>query len=142
MTLGKYPDGVPERYLIPPSTFASDYPLARFDNVAAEAGVDFSALAGGAVLEDFDGDGRLDLMWSAMGFSDQMRFLRNRGDGTFEDRTAEAGLPGETGGLNMVPADYDNDGNVDVLVLRGGWLGSEGRFPVSLLHNDGHGTLP
>jgi hypothetical protein len=141
MTLGKYPDGVPERFLIPPSTFASDYPLARFDNVAAEAGVDFSALAGGAVLEDFDGDGRLDLMWSAMGFSDQMRFLRNRGDGTFEDRTAEAGLSGETGGLNMVPADYDNDGNVDVLVLRGGWLGSEGRFPVSLLRNDGHGRF-
>jgi hypothetical protein len=141
MTLGKYPDGVPERFLIPPSTFASDYPLARFDNVAAEAGVDFPALAGGAVLEDLDGDGRLDLMWSAMGFSDQMRFLRNRGDGTFEDRTAEAGLAGETGGLNMVSADYDNDGNVDVLVLRGGWLGSEGRFPVSLLHNDGHGRF-
>jgi hypothetical protein len=141
MTLGKYPDGVPERFLIPPSTFASDYPLARFDNVAAEAGVDLPALAGGAVLEDLDGDGRLDLMWSAMGFSDQMRFLRNRGDGTFEDRTAEAGLAGETGGLNMVSADYDNDGNVDVLVLRGGWLGSEGRFPLSLLHNDGHGRF-
>src|SRR4030095_14283119 len=44
MTLGKYPDGVPERFLIPPSTFASDYPLARFDNVGAQGGGAFSAL--------------------------------------------------------------------------------------------------
>ena len=141
MTLGSYPDGVPERYRIPPSVFASDYPLPRFDNVAAEAGVDFSGLAGGAILEDFDGDRRLDLVWSAMGFDDQMRFLHNKGDGTFVERTREAGLTGETGGLNMLPADYDNDGNVDVLVLRGGWLGSQGRFPLSLLKSDGHGRF-
>jgi hypothetical protein len=91
------------------------------------------------VLEDFDGDRRLDVLRSAMGFHEQTRFLRNKGDGTFEDRTREAGLTGLTGGLNMVPADYDNDGDVDVLVLRGGWLGSEGRFPLSLLQSDGRG---
>jgi hypothetical protein len=139
MTLGSYPAGVPEQHLIRPSVFASEYPLARFENVAAEAGLDLPGLAGGAILEDFDGDRRLDLVWSAMGFDEQMRFMRNTGDGTFEDRTREAGLMGLTGGLNMVPADYDNDGAVDVLVLRGGWLGSEGRFPLSLLRNDGRG---
>jgi hypothetical protein len=141
MTLGRYPEGVPERHLIPPGVFASEHPLPRFDNVAAEAGLDLSGLAGGAILEDFDGDRRLDLVWSAMGFDEQMRFMRNRGDGTFEDRTAEAGLTGETGGLNLLPADYDNDGDVDVLVLRGGWMGSEGRFPLSLLRNDGRGRF-
>jgi hypothetical protein len=141
MTLGSYPTGVPERHLIPPSVFAPEHPLARFDNVAAEAGLDLSGLAGGAILEDFDGDRRLDLVWSAMGFDEQMRFMRNKGDGTFEERTREAGLTGETGGLNMLPADYDNDGAVDVLVLRGGWLGSEGRFPLSLLRNDGRGRF-
>jgi hypothetical protein len=139
MTLGSYPAGVPKEWLIPPEVFASDYPLPRFDNVAAEAGVDLSGLAGGSILEDFDGDRRLDLMWSSMGFTDQMRFFHNRGDGTFEDRTREAGLTGEVGGLNMVQADYDNDGDFDVLVLRGGWLGPEGRFPMSLLRNDGKG---
>ncbi len=141
MTLGSYPEGVPQRHLILPSVFASEYPLPRFDNVADEASLDLSGLAGGAVLEDFDGDRRLDLVWSAMGFDEQMRFLRNTGDGSFEDRTQAAGLTGETGGLNMVPADYDNDGHVDVLVLRGGWLGSQGRFPLSLLRNDGHGRF-
>ncbi len=141
MTLGSYPTGVPERYRIAPSVFASEHPFARFENVAAEAGLDLSGLAGGAILEDFDGDRRLDVVWSAMGFDEQMRFLRNKGDGTFEDRTREAGLTGLTGGLNLVPADYDNDGAVDVLVLRGGWLGAQGRFPLSLLHNDGRGRF-
>lgn len=141
MTLGSYPEGVPPRHRIAPSVFASEYALPRFDNVADEAGLDLSGLAGGAVLEDFDGDRRLDLVWSAMGFDEEVRFMRNRGDGTFEDRTREAGLTGLTGGLNMVPADYDNDGHVDVLVLRGGWLGSQGRFPLSLLKNDGRGRF-
>jgi len=30
---------------------------------------------------------------------------------------------------------------VDALVLRGGWMGAEGRFPISLLRNNGDGTF-
>ena len=41
----------------------------------------------------------------------------------------------------MIAADYDNDGNLDILVLRGGWLGKAGRFPKSLLRNNGDGTF-
>ena len=41
----------------------------------------------------------------------------------------------------MVQADYDNDGNVDLLVLRGGWLREQGRHPNSLLRNNGDGTF-
>jgi hypothetical protein len=141
MTLGRYPEGVAPRFLIPPAAFASHYPLPRFDNVAREAGLDIYGLSGGAVLDDFDDDGRLDLVVSAIGFEDQMRFFHNRGDGAFEDRTVEAGLTGEVGGLNLLQADYDNDGFTDVLVLRGGWLGTEGRFPLSLLRNRGNGTF-
>jgi ASPIC and UnbV/FG-GAP-like repeat len=141
MTLGSYPGGVPADALIPPSSFASEYALPEFHNVARSAGVDLYGLAGGAVLEDFDGDGRLDLLISHMGLEDQLRYLRNSGDGTFEDRTAGAGIEGEVGGLNMVQADYDNDGHVDVLVLRGGWMGSEGKLPMSLLRNKGDGTF-
>src|ERR1019366_1524192 len=67
--------------------------------------------------------------------------FHNNGDGTFTDRTAEAGLTGLVGGLNIVETDYDNDGRPDVLVLRGAWLGKEGHYPPSLLHNRGDGTF-
>jgi hypothetical protein len=141
MTLGSYPDAVPARQLIPPSAFAPEYPLPRFDNVATEAGLDVYGLSGGAVLDDFDNDGRLDLVVSSIGFADQLRLFSNRGEGRFEDRTPASGLTGEVGGLNLIQADYDNDGFVDVLVLRGGWLGSEGRFPMSLLRNTRDGRF-
>jgi VCBS repeat protein/ASPIC/UnbV protein len=141
MTLGSYPDGVPQPFLIPPGVFASEHPLPRFDNVAKEARVSVFGLAGGVIMDDFDDDHRLDLMISHMGFEDQTRLFHNRGDGTFEDRTQQAGIVGEVGGLNMISTDYNNDGRVDVLILRGGWMLSEGKFPLSLLRNDGHGTF-
>ena len=141
MTLGSYPSGVPERFRIPPSAFASDHPLPPFDNVAREVGLDAFGLAGGAILEDFDNDGRLDVMTSSQGLGDQMHFYWNDGSGSFVDRTEASGLLGEVGGLNLVHADYDNDGFADVLVLRGGWLGTQGRFPMSLIRNRGGGTF-
>jgi VCBS repeat protein/ASPIC/UnbV protein len=141
MTLGSYPAGVPERQRIPEAAFASEQPFPRFDNVAAEVGLPIHALAGGAILEDFDGDGWLDVMVSSMGLQDPLRLFRNHGNGSFQERTAEAGLTGEAGGLNLLQADYDNDGDADVVVLRGGWLGSQGRFPLSLLRNEGRGTF-
>jgi len=141
MTLGSYPDGVPVRQRIPPSVFAPEFPLPRFDNVAAEAGLDLYQLSGGAILDDFDGDGRLDLLVSSIGFADQLRFFHNAGGGRFEDRTERSGLTGEVGGLNLIQADYDNDGFLDALVLRGGWLGAQGRFPLSLLRGRGDGTF-
>jgi FG-GAP-like repeat/ASPIC and UnbV len=141
MTLGSYPEGLSKRDLIPPAAFTAEYPLPAFENVAKQVGVDVYGLAGGAILDDFDNDGRLDLMVSHSGFEDQTRFFHNRGDGTFEDRTERAGLAGEMGGLNMLQADYDNDGLVDALVLRGGWMGPAVRFPFSLLRNQGNGTF-
>jgi ASPIC and UnbV/FG-GAP-like repeat len=50
-------------------------------------------------------------------------------------------LEGITGGLNLIQADYDNDGDLDVLVLRGAWLENHGRHPKSLLRNDGKGVF-
>ena len=141
MTLGTYPTAVPPAYVIPESVFASEYPLPRFENVAKHSGLDVYGLSGGAILDDFDNDGDLDLMLSGMGFEEQVRLFRNDGRGSFEERTEQSGLLGETGGLNMVHADYDNDGFLDVLILRGGWMKSEGRFPMSLLRNNGDFTF-
>jgi hypothetical protein len=139
MTIGRYPHEVPERWLIAPNVFRAEHDVGRFRNVAPHAGLIAPALAGGGLMEDFDGDDLLDIMTSSMGLTDQMRFFHNNGDGTFSERTEAAGLLGEVGGLNMKHADYDNDGDQDVLVLRGGWMKTGGRFPNSLLRNDGKG---
>ena len=141
MTLGKYPDGVPVRFRIPPQSLDSDYPLPRFTDIASAAGADINALAGGSVMTDFNGDGFLDLMVSSWSLSDQVQLLINRGDGTFANLTEQAGITGITGGLNMQYADYDNDGDADVLILRGAWLFHAGRHPNSLLRNNGDGTF-
>jgi hypothetical protein len=141
MTLGEYPKGVPAQWLLPPALFDSEYDLGRFPDVAATVGLDVDDLAGGVAVDDFDGDGDYDLFVSAMGVNSQLRYFRNEGDGTFKDMTADAGLTGLTGGLNVVQADYDNDGRLDLLVLRGGWMGKGGHYPMSLLHNDGDGRF-
>jgi len=141
MTLGRYPDGVPEAWRIDPRVFESAQPFPRFANIAPRLGLAAFNLAGGAVAEDLDGDGFLDVLLSSWDPDGAMRYFKNAGDGTFIDRSTEAGLTGLRGGLNMVQADYDNDGDVDVLVLRGAWMQQWGRHPNSLLRNRGDGTF-
>ena len=141
MTIGGYPDQVPGPYLIPLETLGDDRKFPRFVNIAPRLGLGTFDLAGGAVAEDFDGDGFLDLMTSTSDTSGPMRYFRNNGDGSFSERTEQAGLSGLLGGLNLLQADYDNDGDVDVLVLRGAWWGATGRHPNSLLRNNGDGTF-
>lgn len=141
MQLGRYPQDVPKKWLVPPSLFQSEYDIGFFPDVAALAGVDVFERSGGVIIEDFDGDGLLDILLSSSGPLDPMHFFHNNGDGTFTDRTKEAGLGDEIGGLNMVLTDYNNDGHPDVLVLRGGWWGRFGEYPMSLLRNNGDGTF-
>src|SRR5271170_4234809 len=141
MQLGRYPRDVPARWLVPEKLFNSDAALPEFPDVAMFAGLDVTGHSGGAIMEDFDGDGLLDIMVSSSGPLDQLRLFHNNGDGTFTDRTREAGLTGEVGGLNIVATDYNNDGHPDVLVLRGGWWGKYGEYPMSLLRNNGNGTF-
>jgi len=141
MMSGGYPDEVPNQWLLPPASLDSDESFPRFADVAARAGVDILSLSGGVVADDFDGDGDVDLMVSVYPLSEQLRWFRNEGNLRFEDRTAEAGLLGVTGGLNMVQADYDNDGDLDVFLLRGAWAEDKGRHPNSLIRNNGDGTF-
>src|SRR5262245_42157562 len=141
MAAGDYPARVPARWLIPPRVWASDIEFPRFRDVAPAAGLAPNGLSGGSVVDDFDGDNLLDVMVSSIGLRDPLRCYRNNGDGTFTERGREAGLEGLTGGLNLVPADFDNDGYLDVLVLRGAWMREEGRHPNSLLRNRGNGNF-
>ena len=141
MALGDYPDGVPERFRIPTATFESEVEFPRFVNIARGLGVDTFSLSGSVIADDFDGDSDLDLVVSTWDTHGQLRLFRNEGDGTFADRTEAAGLTGLFGGLNLVQADYDNDGDVDFLVLRGAWLFEHGHHPNSLVRNNGDGTF-
>lgn len=141
MTLGEYPDKVPKEWLFPPSVFASEYDIKRFPNVAPALGVDIDDVAGGSIIEDFDGDGYLDIMASCWRVDGPLRFFRNDGKGNFIDQTTNAGLAWVTGGLNIQQTDYNNDGHPDVFMLRGGWLGKGGHHPDSLLRNNGDGTF-
>lgn len=119
-TLGQYPNGVPQKYLVPLSSFISKERVGRFVDVAPQAKLDLFGMAGGVIVDDFDNDGFFDVVTSSFDYCYSLRFLHNNGDGTFSERTAQAGLSGQLGGLNIVQADYNNDGCADILVLRPG----------------------
>jgi len=141
MTLGTYPEGVEDRFLIRGLEPEGNTSLGRFRDVAMGLGVAHDAISGGAAVDDFTGNGYPDILVTSYGLDDQMRFYASDGDGGFEDRTTEAGLDGLVGGLNVVSADYNNDGHMDVFVLRGAWLADQGHYPNSLLRNNGDGTF-
>jgi hypothetical protein len=140
-TLGEYPDGVPPQYLIAPKYFESEYDIKRFTNIANPLGLEVFDLAGGVVADDFDNDGNLDLMTSTWTPTGKIHLFSNNGDGSFTEVTERAGLADERGGLNLISADYNNDGFLDVFILRGAWNGLNGHFPQSLLKNNGNGTF-
>jgi hypothetical protein len=141
MTIGRYPRLVPRRHLIPGLAGAAKTAFPRFPNIAGAVGVAVNGHAGGLSVEDFNRDGFLDLFLSSMGLNDPVHFFLADGKGGYVNHTSEAGLDGIVGGLNTVHADYDNDGDPDVLVLRGAWLEEAGAHPNSLLRNRGDGTF-
>ena len=141
MTLGEYPEKVPVAFRLPPSFFESDITIPRFKNSANQAGLNTVGLSGGVAVDDFNNDGKLDIVASSWGFDDQLRIFLNQGNGQFKEITKESGILGITGGLNINHADYNNDGFLDIFVMRGAWFGSEGKIPNSLLKNNGDGTF-
>jgi len=98
-------------------------------------------LSGGGVLFDADGDGWLDILLvdggsptePAVAARARHRLFHNRGNGTFEDVSARAGLVRTGYGMGACAADYDNDGHVDLYLTQLG--------PNALFHNNGDGTF-
>ena len=141
MTLGEYPDEVPKEILIPNLGAHDDMEVKPFEDVAKGLGLDTKDQAGGAILEDFNNDGYIDIIKSCWDINEPMKYFRNKGDGTFEDISKKSGINKFKGGLNTMQTDYNNDGLKDVFVLRGAWLGEFGDQPNSLLKNNGDGTF-
>jgi hypothetical protein len=122
-------------------------PGCRFEDRSEAAGVSHPAGHGfGVAAGDYDNDLDIDLFFTALGreFSDDARsaLLRNRGDGSFEDVTLDAGgidlrdVSGLNGGVEFF--DYDNDGDLDLYVT----TDLTSRFPDNqIFRNDaGHFT--
>ena len=125
MTLGEYPDRVPPDVLLPLGRFdaAGDDPR-RMVNVASRVGLNArgESMAGGCLVDDFDGDGRLDVF---MPTTDPERGAlvpaqprRRHVRGRLRRRPA---WPTRSSHSTPVHADYDNDGQLDILMLRGAW---------------------
>ena len=132
-----------------------------FDDVTEKAGIASGEWAAAGGWFDYDNDGRLDLMvvnyvqWSAETnryCGDQgrgvriychprffqglpNRLYRNKGDGTFEDVSARAGLLTHVGkGMSVALADYNHDGRIDAFV-------TNDTVPNFLFRNKGDGTF-
>ncbi|MFQ5741899.1 MAG: FG-GAP repeat domain-containing protein, partial [Acidobacteriota bacterium] len=110
----------------------------RFREGAEAAGIEFrhlsgspekpyilESMSGGVALFDYDNDGWLDLYlvngstiadWEKGQRTVRNALYRNRGDGSFEDVTLEAGVTGGLWDMGAVAADIDNDGFKELFV--------------------------
>jgi len=141
MYMGNHPAGVPPKYLLPLSSFGSGENVGRFIDVAPQAGLNLFAMAAGVIVDDFENNGLLDVATSNWNLCEPMHYFHNNGNGTFTDQAAKAGLADQTGGLNIIQTDYNNDGCTDILVLRGSWYPQNVAQRKSLLRNNCNGTF-
>ena len=136
------------------TTQSHDASNIHFEDISANAGVEFrydsgargdlfvvDTMGGGVALIDVDSDGFLDIYFingcrlpidPAKPIAPN-RLFRNKGDGTFEDSTAKAGVGGKGYGMGAAVGDYDNDGHDDLFVT--------GFGQTVLYHNRGDGTF-
>lgn len=141
MAIGGYPDDVPKQFLIPGLTKSDSVTVKPFKDIAMQKGLLIGNMAGGSVVDDINNDGYLDIVTTGWDLTEGMHYFQATGNGEFKDVAAAAGIDKITGGLNLVQTDYNNDGFIDLFVLRGAWLRNYGEEPTSLLRNNGNGTF-
>ena len=112
------------------------------ENAASTEKYLIETMGGAAAWLDYDSDGLLDLYLANSSATDAFApdsplsgaLYRNRGDGSFEDVTAEAGVGAEgLFGMGVAVGDYDNDGNPDMAVT--------GHGRAMLFRNTGEGAF-
>lgn len=89
-------------------------------DITARSGISLPSGARFATFADVDNDGWLDLF--AIGGDGRGHLLRNRGNGTFEDVTAKAGLADVKGATKALFVDLDHDGDLDLVLVGNGQL--------------------
>ena len=138
--LGGYPIGVPDEFKIQlPGRVGVPNPAEQqtlFTDVASELKMDKVDGGRGSAWGDYDNDGDLDIV--AVGTYQPHALYRNNGNGTFTNVAVSAGIADPRGGWGSLFADYDNDGNPDLYITRGGWSGAAEN---TLYHNNGDGTF-
>src|ERR1700733_9466894 len=103
-----------------------------FTDVTHEAGLLAPTNSTSATWADYDNDGFLDLFVCCQ--KQPCILYRNKGDGTFEEVTARAGLANLSPCLGAAWIDFDNDGYPDLFVNLEGTTGR-------LFHNNRDGTF-
>ena len=141
MSIGEYPESINKDLLIevPGQNLSSIH--TGFIDVSIDSGIYNVDLAGGVIFDDFNNDGYPDLITSTWDPCSSMKFYLNKGINGFKDITENSNLSTQLGGLNIISTDYNNDGFLDIYVLRGGWLMEEGEMINSLLKNNGDMTF-
>ncbi|MGH9627348.1 MAG: FG-GAP repeat domain-containing protein, partial [Bryobacteraceae bacterium] len=85
------------------------------------------SMCGGVAILDYDNDGRMDIYFTNGAKLPELRksdasfyscLLRNQGNRTFKDMTAQANLTGSQSDFStgVAAGDFDNDGNTDLFV--------------------------
>jgi hypothetical protein len=100
-------------------------------------------LSGSVIADDFNNNGYLDILVSSWGRYGSIKLYINKGEEGFVDQTVDSKLDSVYGGLNIKQADFNNDGWMDFIILRGAWKPNLewGVPPNSLMKNNGDGTF-
>ena len=96
-----------------------------------------ASVGASAAAVDYDQDGDIDLYVTNSQMGKPNKLYRNNGDMTFTDVAAQAGVANANGehgaSMDAVWGDYDNDGHLDLYVVKWGWN--------ILYHSNGDGTF-